>query len=136
VHLSENGIPVSDACRLVEDFFETHQIKRDFLIGVSCHSLGAALGAARAGADYIYFSPIFHTPSKANYGPPQGIDRLATVCRAVSIPVIAIGGITPENAPTCLAAGASGIAAIRMFQEIPELPEILRALRATENPRS
>lgn len=116
VHLSENGIPVAEACRLRDDFFSAHG-PRDFLIGVSCHSLGAALGAARGGADYIYFSPIYRTPSKANYGPPQGVERLARICSAVDLPVLAIGGITPENALDCLRAGAAGIAAIRLFQE-------------------
>lgn len=116
VHLSENGIPVAEACRLRDDFFSAHG-PREFLIGVSCHSLGAALGAARGGADYIYFSPIYRTPSKANYGPPQGVERLARICSAVDIPVLAIGGITPANAPDCLSAGAAGIAAIRLFQE-------------------
>ena len=117
VHLSENGLPVADACRLRDDFFAASAQPPDFLVGLSCHSLGAALGAARAGADYIYFSPIFFTPSKANYGPPQGVERLARICAAVDIPVIAIGGVTVENAPECFCAGASGIAAIRLFQE-------------------
>jgi len=133
VHLSENGIPVSEACRLRDEFFSSRSEKRDFLVGVSCHSLGASLGAARAGADYIYFSPIFKTPSKANYGPPQGLDRLATICRAVTIPVIAIGGISTENAESCLQAGASGVAAIRMFQESVDLNDTLRALHRHEN---
>jgi thiamine-phosphate pyrophosphorylase len=129
VHLSENGIPVAEACRLRDDYFQTRPA-RDFLIGLSCHSLGAALGAERAGADYIYFSPIFFTPSKANYGPPQGVERLAKVSAAVNLPVIAIGGITRQNAPECFKAGAAGIAAIRLFQE-PEalLSETLAALR-------
>jgi len=117
VHLSENGLPVGDACRLRDEFFAARNQSADFLVGLSCHSIGAALGAARAGADYIYFSPIFFTPSKANYGPPQGVERLARICAAVEIPVIAIGGITAENAPECLRASASGIAAIRLFQE-------------------
>jgi thiamine-phosphate pyrophosphorylase len=136
VHLSENGIPVAEACRLSDDFFSSRGKKRNFLVGVSCHSLGAALGAARAGADYIYFSPIFFTPSKANYGPPQGLDRLTTICRAVPIPVIAIGGISAENAVSCFQAGAAGVAAIRLFQEAPELPETLRALHGYVPPQS
>jgi thiamine-phosphate pyrophosphorylase len=134
VHLSENGIPVSEACRLRHEFFSSRGEKRDFLVGVSCHSLGASLGAARAGADYIYFSPIFNTPAKANYGPPQGLDRLAAVCRAVSTPVIAIGGISTENAESCLRAGAAGFAAIRMFQDSVDLNDTLRALHNYENP--
>jgi thiamine-phosphate pyrophosphorylase len=130
IHLSENGIPVAEACRFSEEFFARRDQRRDFLVGVSCHSLGAAVGAARAGADYIYFSPIFQTPSKANYGPPQGLDRLAAVCRAVSLPVIAIGGISAENAADCFAAGAVGVAAIRLFQESRELTKTLRTLHA------
>jgi thiamine-phosphate pyrophosphorylase len=136
VHLSENGIPVSDACRLRDDFFSSPAEKSDFLVGVSCHSVGAAMGAARAGADYIYFSPIFYTPSKANYGPPQGLERLATVCRMVSIPVIAIGGISAENAAGCFEAGAAGVAAIRLFQESPELMQTLRTLHGEHRPQS
>jgi thiamine-phosphate pyrophosphorylase len=128
VHLSENGIPISDACRLRDEFFASRGRKPDFLVGASCHSLGASLGAARAGADYIYFSPIFKTPSKANYGPPQGLDRLAAICRAVAIPVIAIGGISAENAVSCFAAGASGVAAIRLFQETAQLADLLPGL--------
>jgi thiamine-phosphate pyrophosphorylase len=133
VHLSENGIPVADACRLREEFFAETKAPADFLIGMSCHSLGSALGAARAGADYIYFSPIFHTPSKANYGPPQGLDRLARICSLVEIPVIAIGGVSPENAQDCFAAGASGIAAIRLFQESDQLTAVLQRLHEPLN---
>ena len=128
VHLSENGIPVAEACRLRDEFFAERRAEADFLIGASCHSLGSALGAARAGADYIYFSPIFHTPSKANYGPPQGLDRLARIAGAVEIPVIAIGGVSMENAASCFAAGAVGAAAIRLFQENDNLASELEKL--------
>ena len=130
VHLSENGFSVPDARRLCARFENDSGRPLDFLIGVSCHSLGSALGAARDGADYIYFSPIFHTPSKAFYGPPQGVERLGQICRAVSIPVIAIGGITPENVASCYSAGAAGVAAIRLFQESADLPSIVRAIRS------
>jgi len=129
VHLSENGLPVRDACRLRDDFFAARNQSAGFLVGLSCHSIGAALGAARAGADYIYFSPIFFTPSKANYGPPQGVERLARICAAVEIPVIAIGGITAENTAHCLHAGAAGIAGIRLFQGQPRLEEVVRELQ-------
>ena len=88
-----------------------------FLIGASCHSLEAGLAAADAGADYIFFGPVFATPSKASFGPPLGVERLAELCRQVSVPVAAIGGIDWQNAPQCLRAGAAGIAAIRLFQE-------------------
>jgi len=134
VHLSENGIPVAEACRLRDEYFAQHNLRRDFLVGLSCHSMGAALAAARAGADYVYFSPIFFTPSKANYGPPQGVERLAKVCATVNIPVIAIGGVTRQNAGECFRTGASGVAAIRLFQQPAEpLKEIVRALRQQDS---
>lgn len=136
VHLSENGIPVAEACRLRDEFLSARSDKRDFLVGVSCHSMGAALGAARAGADYIYFSPIFKTPLKANYGPPQGLERLSQICRAVQIPVIAIGGIAADSAMSCFQAGAAGVAAIRLFQESEGLTEILRTLHGCVSAQS
>jgi thiamine-phosphate pyrophosphorylase len=103
--------------------------EEDFYIGVSCHSLEAAKSAERGGADYLFFGPVFDTPSKAAYGPPQGLNRLAEVCRSVSIPVLAIGGITLANCAACFSAGASGIAAIRLFQDASDLPDLVQALR-------
>jgi thiamine-phosphate pyrophosphorylase len=89
----------------------------DFLIGVSCHSLQEAREAEGAGASYIFFGPVFDTPSKRGMGEPQGVARLGEICRGVTIPVVAIGGVSEENAGECSRAGAAGIAAIRMFQE-------------------
>lgn len=131
VHLSENGIPVMEAVRLRDEFFATRGLKKDFLVGVSCHSLGAALGAAKGGADYINFSPIYQTPSKANFGPPHGVERLAKICQAVGIPVLALGGITEQNAPECFQAGVAGVAAIRLFQDGSDLGEVVQRLHAT-----
>lgn len=123
VHLGEQSLPPQEALRLLK-WCE----RKDFLIGVSCHSPTAAKEAERGGADYLFFGPVFATPSKAAYGAPQGLDRLGEVCRAVTLPVLAIGGITPENAAACLSAGASGIAAIRLFQDAPDLARVVKTL--------
>jgi thiamine-phosphate pyrophosphorylase len=112
VHLGEASIPVKE----VASWRHSAGIA-DFLIGASCHSAESAVDAERNGADYIFFGPVFATPSKASFGSPQGIERLRQVCGAVQIPVVAIGGIIAETAPACIAAGGAGIAAIRMFQE-------------------
>jgi len=125
VHLRENSLPLTEVKRLLENRGE----RNDFLIGVSCHSLQAARAAASGGADYLFFGPVFATPSKAAFGVPQGLERLAEICRAVSVPVLVIGGITLENVPDCLAAGASGIAAIRLFQDAPDLFSLVQSLQ-------
>lgn len=100
----------------------------EFLIGVSCHSLEEAREAENAGASYIFFGPIFDTPSKRGFGAPQGAARLADICRRVRIPVIAIGGADEDNAAECLGAGAAGIAAIRMFQQAGDADALRRTI--------
>ncbi len=80
------------------------------LIGVSTHSSKEAHEAAGAGADYITISPVFLTDSKPGYGPALGIGGLATICQHISLPVVALAGITPDSAASCLGAGAAAIA--------------------------
>jgi thiamine-phosphate pyrophosphorylase len=87
-----------------------------FVTGVSCHSVEDACAAERGGASFAVFGPVFFTASKAPYGPPVGLDRLRDACRAVRIPVLALGGVDEANAPDCMAAGAVGIAGITLFQ--------------------
>jgi thiamine-phosphate pyrophosphorylase len=115
VHLAGNSVPAVAVTR-----WRKQAGRADFLVGVSCHSVEAATQAAAAGADYVFFGPVFATPSKQQFGAPQGVPALERVCRAVSVPVLAIGGITAQNAASCLQAGAAGIAAIRLFQQPPE----------------
>jgi thiamine-phosphate pyrophosphorylase len=130
VHLGKNSLPVNEAARLVKTRRAT---QGEFLLGVSCHSLQAAKSAAAEGASYLVFGPVFATPSKAAFGAPQGVARLAEVCRAIKISVLAIGGITLENAAECFTAGAAGIAAIRLFQDASDPATVIRSLRECSN---
>ncbi len=125
VHLRSESLPVAE----VAQFRRAGRAPAGFLIGRSCHAVEEALQAERDGADYVFFGPVFATPSKARFGPPQGVDALADVCRRVRIPVLAIGGVTLENAGACKAAGAAGVAAIRLFQESEDLAAVVRALK-------
>lgn len=81
-------------------------------VGASVHGVDAARAAERDGADFIVFGPVLDTPTKRLYGPPQGFEPLADVVKAVSVPVFAIGGITPDRVAAIRAAGAHGVAVI------------------------
>ena len=91
------------------------------LIGISIHDPAELGSAALRGADYVTLSPIFASLSKPGYGPGPGLQGLRRAVSAGSLPVIALGGIEPENAPLCLEAGAHGIA-------------VMGAVMAAENP--
>ena len=102
VHLPEDGPPIDEV---------RGRVGETMLISRAVHSLDAAVSAEREGADVLQLGTIFETPSKPGVT-PLGIDGLREVCASVSVPVIAIGGITPRNAGDVLRAGAAGIAVI------------------------
>lgn len=88
---------------------------REPLIGVSCHSPGEVKQAEADGANFAVFAPIFEKKDVPT-AQPAGLTQLREACK-VKIPVLALGGVTLENAKSCLESGAAGIAAIRLFQE-------------------
>ena len=124
VHLGEKSLPAEEVA-----VWRRSAGRTEFRIGVSCHSLESARAAERAGADYIFFGPVFETPSKLAFGRPQGTEQLKEICGSVKIPVLAIGGVNLQNARACIAAGAAGIAAIRLFQDAGDVAELASRLR-------
>ncbi len=83
-----------------------------FLIGASVHAVDEASAAESAGADFLLFGPVYDTPSKRQYGPPQGLAALEQVSSAVGIPVFGVGGVTPDRVSEVLRTGAAGVAVI------------------------
>lgn len=103
VHLTEHSMDIGSARKVLGE---------NKLIGVSTHSLERAHTAQQEGADFITFSPIYSTPSKAGYGSPQGLERLREVCAEVDVPVFALGGITPARQAEVQRTGVKGVALI------------------------
>ena len=123
VHLTENSIGAKE-------------VRRQFphlLIGVSTHSLDSAIKVEGEGADFITFGPVYETPSKKKFGPPQGLDRLEEVTREVQLPVLALGGINRERIRSVMDRGAFGAAMISGIWNAPDIKtqtfEYLQLLR-------
>ena len=119
VHLPSAGNPEAARARLP-----------DGLIGASAHSAEEAAALLGAGADYVTLSPVFPTASKPGYGPAIGLDGLAEIIAQVPGPVIALGGVTPANAPLCLSAGASGVAVMGEVMRAANPQAVVEALLA------
>ena len=102
----------------------------EFLIGVSTHSLEEAAAAVRSDADFVVFGPVFDTLSKRQYGEPQGLPALRRVtAKLAPFPVLALGGVTLDNAADCIHAGATGIAAIRILNDRLQLARVVNEIR-------
>jgi thiamine-phosphate pyrophosphorylase len=92
-------------------------LESGLLLGLSAASLDEARAAEERGAAYVGAGPVWLTPSKLDADPPIGLDGLRAICAAVSVPVVAIGGIDASNARDCVAAGAAGVAVIRAARD-------------------
>lgn len=121
VHLTTHSLPAGVVRKSCGD---------EFLIGVSTHSVYEAGVACRDGADFVAFGPVFETPSKAEYGEPVGLRKLAEVAAELSpFPVLALGGLEVSKVAECIHAGAAGVAAIRMFSDPERLGDIANNIR-------
>jgi thiamine-phosphate pyrophosphorylase len=123
----------ADGFHFPEGLSFPHELRARFpklLVGMSAHSVAAAVTAAAEGASFITFGPVFETPSKKQYGEPLGLETLAKVTSAVSVPVFAIGGVTPENAADCIAAGAHGVAAVGAIMKADNVTGVVGRFRS------
>ena len=91
------------------------------LLGTSAAGVDEARAGEAQGAGYVGAGPVWATPSKPDADPAIGLDGLAEICRAVSVPVVAIGGIDASNAADCIRAGAAGVAVIRAAADAERL---------------
>jgi thiamine-phosphate pyrophosphorylase len=119
VHLPANSFRVGDARALLGS---------GKLIGVSTHSVDELKTAERDGADFAVFGPVLAPLSKSDYAPPMGIAGLRDACASVSIPVLALGGVTAEAIPEIRASGASGVALIGAVFGDPSPADAMRRI--------
>ncbi|HIJ82415.1 MAG TPA: thiamine phosphate synthase [Desulfuromonadales bacterium] len=103
VHVGVNSMPVAVVRRL---------LGKDKIIGCSAHAIDEALAAQSAGADFVTFGPVYFTPSKAEYGTPCGVKKMAEAVSVLAIPVVALGGISEARIPELLTANVRGVAVI------------------------
>ncbi len=115
VHLGQDDLPLAEALRV-----RVAAGRPDLVVGFSTHNAAQAVAAASAGADYIGFGPVFATSSKLNPDPVVGLEQLAQICRTVTVPVVAIGGVRPEHARLVAEAGASAAAVISAVNNAPD----------------
>jgi thiamine-phosphate diphosphorylase len=104
-------------------------LEAGLLLGLSASSVDEALEGESLGAAYIGAGPVWATPSKADADPPIGPAGLAAICEAVSVPVVAIGGIDADNAAECVKAGAAGVAVVRAAADAGRILAAIDAAR-------
>jgi len=127
VHLRSDDVSPTEVRDVVRRAADHWPLTTDhFLTTVSCHSPADVIRAATDGADFAVFAPVFEKKDRPDTS-PAGLETLRQACQA-NVPVLALGGVTLENAAACLEAGAAGIAAIRLFQK-NRIEEVVRALR-------
>lgn len=97
------------------------------LIGRSCHSAAEVAATEASGADYASLSPIFLTQSKPGYGPAVGVENLAAIAKGTTLPLVALGGLTPERVAACREAGAKGIAVMGEIMRADDPARVMRA---------
>jgi thiamine-phosphate pyrophosphorylase len=117
VHLGIRSLPPSEARRL---------LGAGRLLGVSVHSASEAVEAAESGADYLFVGTLFETPSHPGAA-PRGPEFMGSVASRVALPLVGIGGVTPERAAEVLASGGHGVAAIRGIWDAPSPPDAVQA---------
>ena len=123
VHLRASSIPAREVRAAA-----AQRGLKDFLIGVSTHSIAEARLAEEGGADFIVCGPVYDTPSKREYGAPLGLDAFAEIRSAAQIPVLALGGITLSNYREPLRRGAAGVAAIGLFTDLDNIEQNIRSI--------
>ena len=119
LHLGQDDMTLDDARNIVGDM----------KIGLSTHSLDQARKALEQKPDYIGFGPVYPTNAKANPDPPVGIALLSKVLKFANVPVIAIGGIFPENLDEVLETGARNIAMVRYFMQTQNFEDRIKKLQ-------
>lgn len=127
VHLRADDLSPNEVRKVLDVSAQRALAIGHFLVAVSCHSNEDVIRAESEAADFAVFAAVFGKQN-APVAQATGIARLREACQA-KIPVLALGGVTLQNADTCLKAGAAGIAAIRLFQE-NRIEEVVRALRS------
>jgi thiamine-phosphate pyrophosphorylase len=127
VHLRSDDIAPHEVRHVLEASAHRPPATDHFLVAASCHTAADVFRAESENADFAVFAPVFGKRGSAGT-PPAGLAALREACRA-KIRVLALGGVTVENAARCLEAGAAGVAGIRLFQE-NKIEDVVRALRA------